>query len=520
MTIQDHNLFAHFHARFNTRGTDELLTTEQGRTLSYSDIDRSSAQMARYLTDLGLRPGERVSVQVKKSPENLCLYLACLRGGFVFHPLNMGYRKAELEYFLSNAEPSVIVCDGDNEDTMNDLAHAAGVKHVLTLDSEGDGTLMDGARNCAGAFQTVSRNADDLAALLYSSGTTGVPKGIMLTHRNLLSNTEALVQTWGFTETDRLLHALPMFHVHGLFVAIGCVLLSGASMRWLASFDAKDVSKFLPECTVMMGVPTFYTRLLAEPAFDAIDFRNVRLFVSGSAPLLEETFAEFEARCGHRILERYGMTETNMNTSNPLEGERKPGTVGPPLPGVDVRVVDDDGGVLDCNEIGNLQVRGPNVFIGYWRNPDKTAEDFTSDGFFDTGDLARIDEDGYVSIVGRTKDLVITGGLNVYPKEVELFIDDLPGVKESAVIGVPHADFGEGVVAVVVAENNIKENDIIDACRENLANFKVPKKAVFVDELPRNTMAKVQKKMLREQYADLFQTDQSSLDDTAQGEIL
>jgi malonyl-CoA/methylmalonyl-CoA synthetase len=472
--------------------------------LSYADVEQCSAKIAEYLMDLGVRQGERVSVQVRKSPENLCLYLACLRGGFVFHPLNMGYQKAELKYFLGDAEPSVVVCDSEKENMMTALSRAANVRHVLTLDGDGSGSLMDGANNHSGEFGTVLRDADDLAALLYSSGTTGVPKGIMLTHSNLLSNTESLVQAWAFTESDRLLHALPIFHVHGLFVGIGCVLLSGASMRWLATYDAKEVIRFLPECTVMMGVPTFYTRLLAEASFNSDVAENVRLFVSGSAPLLEETFSAFEDRTGHRILERYGMTETNMNTSNPLNGQRKPGTVGPPLPGVEARIVDDDGNVLESDQIGNLQVKGPNVFIGYWKKPDKTADDFTADRFFNTGDLGLIDNDGYVSIVGRAKDIVITGGLNVYPKEIELFIDDLQGVKESAVIGVPHPDFGEGVVAVVVAEDAVTANDIIDACRKNLANFKTPKKVIFVDELPRNTMAKVQKKILRETYSEVF----------------
>ena len=328
----------------------------------------------------------------------------------------------------------------------------------------------------------------------------------MLTHWNLLSNTQSLVSAWGFSANDRLLHALPIFHVHGLFVAIGCVLLSGASMRWLSAYRVKDVVRNLPDCTVMMGVPTYYVRLLADPEFTRSVAEAVRLFVSGSAPLLTETFVEFEARTGHRILERYGMTETNMNTSNPLNGERKPGTVGPPLPGVDVRICDDEGQLLDADAIGNIQVKGPNVFIGYWKLPKKTAEDFSEDGFFNTGDKGLIDADGYISIVGRAKDVVITGGLNVYPKEVELQIDDLPGVKESAVIGIPHPDFGEGVVAVVVSEPNTKltEATLIESCKITLADFKVPKRVVFVDELPRNTMAKVQKNLLREQFRTLF----------------
>ncbi|MEX2122811.1 MAG: malonyl-CoA synthase [Woeseia sp.] len=506
MADQDVSLFSHFRRQIAAHGEKALLATADGRLWSYAEVDRRSAQMASLFRILGIGPGERISVQVQKSPENLCLYLACLRGGYVFHPLNMAYKRAELEYFIGNAAPAVIVCDSGNEDMLGGIAPAGGVQHLLTLDADGRGSLTDGAASQSERFETVPRAADDLAALLYSSGTTGRPKGIMLTHRNLLSNTEALVQAWGFNADDMLLHALPIFHVHGLFVAIGCVLLSGAGMRWLPAFDARRVASFLPECTVMMGVPTYYTRLLAEPSFTAESCRRMRLFVSGSAPLLEETFAGFEVRTGHRILERYGMTETNMNTSNPLEGERRPGTVGPPLPGVDVRVVDDAGRILPAGEIGNLQVRGPNVFIGYWRMPEKTAEDFTGDGFFNTGDMARTDEDGYVSIVGRAKDVVITGGLNVYPKEIELFIDDLPGVRESAVIGVPHADFGEGVVAVVVPADGgeLDEAGIVRACRAELADFKVPKRVVFADELPRNSMAKVQKNALRERYGNLF----------------
>ena len=502
----DFNLYTHFYKQFVEHADDQLLATEQDRCYSYSDINERSAQFARTLTDLGAVPGDRISVQVEKSAEALCLYLACLRAGLVFHPLNMGYKSAELEYFLGNAEPVAVICDVRNEDIIRSIAEAADIQHVLTLNADGNGTLTDRADAAAPEFDTLRRGENDLAALLYSSGTTGVPKGIMLTHSNLLRNTESLVDAWGFTDADRLLHALPIFHVHGLFVAIGCVLLSGASMRWMPAYDAKQVIRYLPECTVLMGVPTYYTRLLAEESFTAGVAENVRLFVSGSAPLLEETFVEFEGRTGQRILERYGMTETNMNTSNPLRGERKAGTVGPPLPGVEARVCDDEGKVLDVGEIGNLQVRGPNVFIGYWKMPEKTAEDFTDDGFFNTGDKGMIDSDGYVAIVGRAKDVVISGGLNVYPKEVELFIDDLPGVKESAVIGVSHPDFGEAVVAVVVPQSGttLEEDSIIKAVKENLANFKVPKRVLFVDELPRNTMSKVQKNVLRDKYNEIL----------------
>jgi len=506
MTNKDFNLFTHFHERFGKHADKELLCTADGRSWLYADMDALAARIANCLTGAGIEPGERVSVQVEKSPEALALYLACLRAGFVFHPLNMAYTPKELEYFLDNAEPAAAICDPLNEASIRSIADAAGVAQVLTLGGDGAGTLMAQASAADSEFRTVQRGADDLAALLYSSGTTGVPKGIMLTHANLLRNTEALVGAWGFTSADRLLHALPVFHVHGLFVAVGCVLLSGASMRWLPGYDVEQVIRFLPECTVMMGVPTYYTRLLSRPEFTKDIAANARLFISGSAPLLEDTFVEFESRTGQRILERYGMTETNMNTSNPLDGERKPGTVGPPLPGVEIRVVDEDGDVVDTHEVGNLQVRGPNVFVGYWKLPEKTAEDFTADRFFNTGDKGSIDEDGYVSIVGRAKDMVITGGLNVYPKEIELFLDDLPGVAESAVIGVPHEDFGEALVAVIVPEvaGGLAENDVVDACKEEFANFKIPKRVVFVDAIPRNTMAKVQKNVLRETYRDLL----------------
>ena len=506
MKHRDCNLFAHFSRQFEKHANDELLSADDGTSYLYRDINRDSARIARYLADLGIEQGDRVSIQVEKSPAALSLYLACLRGGFVYHPLNPGYQSAELEFFLENAAPSIVVCDGAKTDVIQPLANRAGVKHVRTLNRDGSGSLIEESKNSSDEPFSVERAKDDLAALLYSSGTTGVPKGIMLTHTNLLSNAQSLVEAWGFTDQDRLLHALPVFHVHGLFVGIGCVLLSGASMRWHDAFNAPEVIRSLPECTVMMGVPTYYTRLLNEATFTADVAKNVRLFVSGSAPLLEETFVAFEERTGLRILERYGMTETNMNTSNPLHGERRPGTVGPALPGVEVRMVDDAGDQVPVNDIGNLQVRGANVFAGYWQMPDKTAEDFTADGYFNTGDKGSIDADGYVSIVGRAKDMVITGGLNVYPKEVELFIDDLQGVNESAVIGVPHADFGEAVVAVVVRKSgtSIDADDVIRAAKESLANFKVPKRVVFVDELPRNSMSKVQKNVLREECNDLF----------------
>ena len=500
----NHNLYCCFSAKGSDVGS-LLLKTDVGVTYSYADAHRQSSQIACGLTRLGLNPGDRVTVQVEKSVQALWLYLACLRAGLVFQPLNPAYQAGELHYFLTDAAPKLVVCANHNEPLFDKFAKELGIPNVLTLDADGSGTLMKLAECCPPEFNTVHRDPDDLAALLYSSGTTGQPKGIMLTHRNLFENTKTLVDAWSFAEQDRLLHALPIFHVHGLFVAIGCAMMSGASMCWLAKFDIGEVMRHLPECTVMMGVPTFYTRLLEVEGFSNDCCDNLRLFISGSAPLLKETFFEFEQRTGYAILERYGMTETGMNTSNPLTGERRCGTVGLPLPGIEVRAVNESGEAIGHDEIGDLQVRGANVFKGYWRKPDKTIEDFTEDGFFNTGDKCSISSDGYVTIVGREKDMIISGGLNVYPKEVELILDELDYVKESAVIGVSHGDLGEAVVAVIVpakgaiAEPN--EQVVIAAVKEQLAKFKAPKKVLFVDELPRNTMGKVQKNVLRERYA-------------------
>jgi malonyl-CoA/methylmalonyl-CoA synthetase len=500
----NHNLYQQFETAFPADLQSTLLHTAGGRSYSYADARRESARLANYLVSLGASPGDRVTVQVDKSPQVLWLYLACLRAGLVYHPLNTAYQASELEYFLGNAEPRIVVCAGRSEHLVSTLARQAGVEQVLTLEADGSGSLGAGAIGYPDTFDTVARNPDDLAALLYSSGTTGRPKGIMLSHANLASNGRTLVKIWGFTSDDVLLHVLPVFHVHGLFVATHCVLLSGASMCWLDKFDAAEVLSQLSHCSVMMGVPTYYTRLLAEPRFGRDSCGDMRLFISGSAPLLAETFAEFEQRSGHRILERYGMTETGMNTSNPLHGDRRSGTVGLQLPDVEVRVVDSRGAVLPAGEAGDLQVRGPNVFQGYWQMPEKTREDFTDDGFFNTGDKATISADGYVSIVGRAKDMIICGGLNVYPKEIEQILDGLDGVTETAVIGVPHADFGEAVVAVIVptADAVLDEAGIIEFSRSQMANFKVPKRVFLVDELPRNAMGKVQKNLLRERYAD------------------
>ncbi|GAB5453626.1 MAG: malonyl-CoA synthase [Halioglobus sp.] len=495
------NLYAAYAENFPALHAT-LLTTAQGVRHTYGEAEQRSAQVAGFLLGLGLTAGDRVTVQVEKSPENLWLFLGVVRAGLIFHPLNTAYTEEELAFFLSDARPALVVCDGSNEEKLQRLCSAAGIANLHTLNADGTGTLCDAVLTCPETFETASTAPDDVAALVYSSGTTGRPKGIMLTHGNLYSNASVLVKLWGFTAEDCLLHALPVFHVHGLFVAIGCVLMSGASMRWLPRFEVAEVLRNLPHSTAMMGVPTYYTRLLAESGLTRELTAHMRLFISGSAPLLPETFNEFEARTGHRILERYGMTETGMNTSNPLQGERKVGTVGPALPGTEVRVCDSDGNTLPAGAVGDIQVKGPNVFCGYWNLPEKTAEDFTGDGFLITGDQGCIDEDGYVSIVGRAKDMVITGGLNVYPKEVELLIDELPGVLESAVIGLPDADFGEAVAAVVVpqAGSTVDEASIREAVKARAAGFKVPKRVFLVDELPRNTMGKVRKDLLRKQF--------------------
>ena len=504
---ENNNLYAHFQQQFDHYTDKPALVLADQSSISYADLERESARLARYMTDLGIQVGDRISVQVTKSPEALSLYLACLRAGFVFHPLNTGYKEAELDYFLSNAEPAMVICDVADEQLMQKLCNKNKVPHLKTLNADGSGSLSDSAQQASADFPVVDRQDDDLAALLYSSGTTGVPKGIMLSHRNLRSNAECLVKAWGFSSDDVLLHALPIFHVHGLFVALGCVFLSGASMHWLKDFNADLVVDSLPSCTVMMGVPTYYTRLLSNDRFDASVATNIRLFISGSAPLLSETFEAFRARTGQSILERYGMTETNMNISNPLVGERRAGTVGLPLPGVEVRIVDQQGAEVAIDEVGDIQVRGDNVFKGYWRLPEKTAEDLAADGFFNTGDKGTVSEDGYVSIVGRAKDMVITGGLNVYPKEIELLIDKLDGIKESAIIGLPHPDFGEAVVAVVIYDGDSQQPDedsIINGLKAQISGFKVPKRVLSLQELPRNTMGKVQKNVLRDQFNDLF----------------
>jgi malonyl-CoA/methylmalonyl-CoA synthetase len=497
------NLYALIAARFPDDRNACAIETHDGRYWSWRDLDRATGRIANLLAALRLPPGSRVAVQVDKSVEALCLYLATLRAGHVFLPLNSAYRQAEIDYFVENAEPGVVVCAPGNLGWIEPIARARGARHVFTLSDDGRGTLLEAAAPMKDAFRTVARAARDLAAILYTSGTTGRSKGAMLSHGNLSSNAKVLDAYWRWRRGDVLLHALPIFHVHGLFVASHGALLSGNKMIWLAKFDPREVVRHLPRATVFMGVPTMYVRLLDEPSFDAEATRGMRLFVSGSAPLLTDTFRQFEARTGQRILERYGMSETVMLTSNPYDGNRAAGTVGLPLPGVGVRVVDDAGRELAAPEIGNIQVRGPNVFSGYWRMPEKTKEEFTDDGWFRTGDVGRWDANGYLSIVGRSKDLIITGGYNVYPKEIESYLDDMAGVAESAVIGVPHRDFGEAVTAVVVRKPGavLDEAEILAALKSRIAGFKVPKRVHVVDELPRNAMGKVQKNELRRRYS-------------------
>ena len=483
-----------------------LKNHQTGQTVTYGAFFANAERMAKVLADHGVAPGDRVAVQAPKTQAMLELYVGCVLAGAVFLPLNTAYTGAEIEYFLGDAEPALLVCDPAKEAALASLARSAGVGAVLTVDARENGTLTEARDRQTPGFEAVARGGDDLAAILYTSGTTGRSKGAMLSHRALASNAQTLKEYWQFTSDDVLIHALPIFHTHGLFVATNVTLMAGSSCIFMAAFDAERIRDYMRGATVLMGVPTFYVRLLETEGL-AEAARGMRLFVSGSAPLLAETHDRWRAVTGHAILERYGMTETNMNSSNPYDGERRAGTVGFALPGVEIIVTDPDTGAeLPQGEVGVLEVRGPNVFSGYWRMPEKSAEELRGNGFFITGDLARIDDDGYITIVGRAKDLIITGGYNVYPKEIELLIDDVSGVAESAVIGVPHPDFGEAVVAVVVPEpgSAVTEDAIMSAIAPALARFKQPKKLIFRDELPRNTMGKVQKKELREIHRDLF----------------
>jgi malonyl-CoA/methylmalonyl-CoA synthetase len=513
--MPNQNLFAALRAAFPA-DLDQLAveTADTPAPLHYTwrDLDRGSAMIANLLDSLDLPPASRIAVQVDKSVEALMLYLAVLRAGHVYLPLNTAYQAGEIEYFIGNAEPAVVVCSARNFGWVSKIAFKAGTRNVFTLADDRSGSLLDRAAQHADTHRPAERRASDLAAILYTSGTTGRSKGAMLSHGNLLSNARVLKQAWGWRSAaeggDVLIHALPIFHVHGLFVATHGALLNGSRMIWFARFDPKAVIARLPDATVFMGVPTLYVRMLAEPALTREACRNMRLFVSGSAPLLPETFTAWKERTGHTLLERYGMSETVMLTSNPYrpESARRGGTVGLPLPGIGVRVHDDKGRPLPAGEVGGIEVKGPNVFQGYWRMPEKTADEFTTDLWFKTGDVGRIDADGYVTIVGRSKDLVISGGYNVYPAEVEGILNEMPGVAESAVVGVPHPDFGEAVVAVVVPRPGATLDGaaLVAALKGRIANFKVPKQVFIVDELPRNAMGKVQKNLLREQHKGLF----------------
>lgn len=475
--------------------------------ISYESLFNGAEKIAQSLLDRGLKPGDRVAAQVEKSLASLQLYLGTILAGGVFLPLNTAYTSSELDYFLSDSEPHTFVCDEKRLTEAKMLGCASDIANICTLNGDGQGSIWS---NCkVQGFQPINRSSDDLAAILYTSGTTGRSKGAMLTHGNLASNALTLADLWEFTPSDILIHALPIFHTHGLFVATNVTLMTGASIRFHRKFDAFQILQDMTTSTVLMGVPTFYVRLLKEKGLKQAS-STMRLFVSGSAPLLAETHREWTNQTGHAILERYGMSETNMNSSNPYRGERKPGTVGPPLPGVDIQVVDPETRrTLGDGEIGSIEVRGPNVFSGYWRMPEKTAEDLHTDGFFTTGDLGCFDEDGYLSIIGRSKDLIISGGYNIYPKEIESLIDELEGVEESAVIGVPHEDFGEAVVALVVRQPGaeLSIGDISKALSQQLARFKQPKAILFVDQLPRNTMGKVQKNVLRDTHSTALQTD-------------
>ncbi|MCA6099763.1 malonate--CoA ligase [Bradyrhizobium australafricanum] len=504
-TTTNANLFSRL---FDGLDDPNRLAIEQhdGSRISYGDLIARAGQMANVLVERGVKPGDRVAAQTEKSVSALVLYLATVRAGGVYLPLNTAYTLNELEYFITDAEPALVVCDPSKQDGIKAIAAKVGAK-VETLGASGKGSLTEAADKAAKEFATVPRGNNDLAAILYTSGTTGRSKGAMLSHDNLASNSYSLVDYWRFTDKDVLIHALPIYHTHGLFVASNVTLFARASMTFLPKFDPDVIIKLMARATVMMGVPTFYTRLLQNPGLNKDATRHMRLFISGSAPLLADTHREWSDRTGHAVLERYGMTETNMNTSNPYDGDRVPGAVGFALPGVSVRVTDPETGKELAREtIGMIEVKGPNVFQGYWRMPEKTKAEFRADGFFITGDLGKIDDKGYVHILGRGKDLVISGGFNVYPKEIESEIDAMPGVIESAVIGVPHADFGEGVTAVLVCSKgaDISEAAVLKALDGRLAKFKMPKRVFVVDELPRNAMGKVQKNILRDTYKNIY----------------
>ena len=507
--MSSHNLYALFHQAFSGHFERTAIQTDTGERYSFADLDQQSARMARWLQSIGLQPGDRAMVQLEKSVPALIFYLACLRSGVVYVPLNTAYQSAELAYFIENAAPRVFVADPAHADALRELASGLGVEQLVTLGADGQGSLTDAVAKHGGEHTICDLPPDALAAIIYTSGTTGRSKGAQLTHGNLVSNARTLHTLWGWVPGDVLVHALPIFHVHGLFVAVHCALLNASTMLWMGKFQPQQALDWFPQATVFMGVPTLYVRLLQESALTPERCAHMRLFISGSAPLLAETHRAWQERTGHTILERYGMSETLMLTSNPYhaeEGPRVAGTVGRPLPGTDLRCVDEGGKLCSVGEIGGIEVRGPNVFPGYWRMPEANAKEFTADGWFKTGDVGQIDQLGYVTIVGRSKDLIITGGYNVYPAEVEGYLNDLPGVDESAVIGCPHRDFGEGVVAVVVPlpGAQLDAEQLTAAIKAQIAGFKVPKRLFIAKELPRNVMGKVQKKALRETYAHVF----------------
>ena len=515
MTIkQSANLYTFFASKWRDPART-VIENDNGRIISYADLDTETAKTANTLISLGLKPGDRVACRAEKSPEVIALYLACLRAGMVFLPLNPAYTISEIEFTLNDAEPALVVTDPSNSQLILNLCEKRNIPHCLTLGTNGDGSLAQLTQNHSSNFQNRTCTEDDLAAILYTSGTTGRPKGAMLSHKNLRSNAKVLTETWRFTESDVLIHALPVFHAHGLFVACNVILTAGARMIFLKRFTIDGILNALPRATTMMGVPTFYTRLLNEPHFNKKTTIHMRLFISGSAPLLAETHRAFTERTGHKILERYGMTETGMNTSNPYNGSRKPGSVGLPLKGTTIRITHPKTGqTLPQGEIGMIEVKGPNVFSGYWRQPKKTAQEFRDNGFFFTGDLGRIDDEGYIYILDRSKDLIISGGLNVYPKEVENALNSLPGVSECAVIGRKHDDLGESVIAIIVPKNDIRLDvtHISEQLDEKLARYKHPKHIILADELPRNAMGKVQKNILRELYgkaSEIKNTDSS-----------
>lgn len=499
-----HNIYELFATKFADALTDPFLTVPGGTAYTYGQVDRRSAAFAAVLAEGGARPGDRVVVQVDKSPDSVALYLACLRAGFIYVPLNTAYTPEEVGFFLGDADPAIFVFKPGRSSKLKPVADIAGVPKSFTLSSKGTGSLTEAAAEITAIGSIMERGPDDVACMVYTSGTTGRSKGAMLTHRGIATNARALHAIWRFRPGDVLLHSLPIFHIHGLFVALHCAMLNASEVLFLPKFDVETIRAGLAHATVMMGVPTHYGRLLADPEFGADDCKTVRLFTSGSAPLSEPVFHEFISRTGHTICERYGMTETGIISSNPPEGQRIAGTVGYALPDVEMRVADEKDEALEAGEIGEVQVRGPHVFPGYWGLDDKTAEAYTGDGYFRTGDIGSMSADGRLTLAGRSTDMIISGGYNVYPKEVELLLDLQDGVDESAVVGLTHPDFGEAVTAFVVADEEIAEEDLMAVVEEKLANYKRPKQIVFLNALPRNTMGKVQKAQLRETYAELY----------------